>query len=216
MSLHYAALGVLEARPMSGYELSRFFESSARWVWAAPQSQIYPLLKRLETAGLIKGEEQVRGDRLRSVRYSVTEAGLADLHGWLVRDQPHPDVRDPRLLQALFLDMVPPDEGMAVLARQVETLRADVQQWSVHQARLLARDTPLLRERLERRPPDDHERIARLKAHVFAFLIDSARLRIAWLERAAEIVQGRFDSAEDVAPHPPPAELPTGPGRSRD
>ena len=33
MSLRHALLGVLAARPMSGYDLSQFFDSSTGWVW---------------------------------------------------------------------------------------------------------------------------------------------------------------------------------------
>jgi DNA-binding PadR family transcriptional regulator len=76
MSLRHALLGVLVARPMSGYELSQFFDSSTGWVWTAPHSQIYPLLGRMENDGVIEAEDQVRGTRLKRKVYSVTPDGL--------------------------------------------------------------------------------------------------------------------------------------------
>lgn len=196
MSLQHAVLGVLEARPMSGYELTRFFESSARWVWTAPQSQIYPLLKRLEADGFIAGEQQVRGEKLRRTSYSLTDDGLANLQSWLSETHPGTSVRDPMLLQALFFDMVDPDAAERVLREHMADLASSIEQWTAHQARLLAHDTPLLRERLRRRDAADHDRVATLKAHVFDCLIESAQVRISWAERAIAIVHNDLELDE--------------------
>jgi DNA-binding PadR family transcriptional regulator len=189
MSLPHAILGVLEARPMSGYELVRFFDSTARWVWSAPQSQIYPLLKKLEREGWIDGEAQVRGERLRRTSYSITDPGLEELRRWLGEDQAEPGVRDALLLKALFFDLARPDEARSVLLEHIVELTSQAEQWSAHRARLIAMDTPLLRERLTHRPPEDHERIARLKAHVFDYLIDSAQARVRWCEETMGMLE---------------------------
>lgn len=191
MSLQHAVLGVLEVRPMSGYELTRFFESTARWVWTAPQSQIYPLLRKLEADGLIVGEEQLRGEKLKRTSYSLTSLGHANLVDWLGETHDEPSVRDPVLLKVLYFDMVAPDAAERVLRAHILELEGSIQQWSVHRARLLARDTPLLKERLRSRPEEDHERIATLKAHVFDFLVRSAELRVDWARNAIDIVHGR-------------------------
>lgn len=115
MSLPHAVLGALDARDMTGYELATFFEGAARWVWTAPKSQIYPLLKNMERDGLIRGEEGVRGTKLKKVIYSLTEAGRAELHDWLTTPHAPPPTRDSFLLQALFLDTVEPQEAERVL-----------------------------------------------------------------------------------------------------
>lgn len=199
MSLQHAMLGVLEAREMSGYELTQFFEASARWVWSAPQSQIYPTLKQMEKAGLIEGEEQVRGARLKRTAYSITQAGLDELRRWLSESRPEPSVRDPFLLQSLFLDMVEPDAAEAVLREEISQLRARADQWIAHRERVLAGATPLLQERLQRRDPRDHERIIHLKAHVFDHLIESAEARIRWAEEAIQLLRGVPAEAEETA-----------------
>ncbi|MFT4229837.1 MAG: PadR family transcriptional regulator [Microbacterium sp.] len=198
MSLKYAVLGVLEACPMTGYELKRFFASSAQWVWSAPQSQIYPLLRRLEADGLIHGEEQARGERLRR-SYSLTEHGAADLRSWVCEIHDDPNARDPLLLQSLFLDLAAPAAAEDILRAEMATLRKRIDQWAAHRARLLARDTPLLRERLRRRPEQDHERIARIKAHAFTYLIEAAQHRLDWCARLIEIVHGRGVAPYDDA-----------------
>ncbi|MDT0183965.1 PadR family transcriptional regulator [Microbacterium sp. ARD31] len=188
MSLTHAILGVLEARPMSGYDLVRFFDTTARWVWSAPQSQIYPLLKKLEGEKWIAGEDQVRGERARRT-FSLTEDGLVELQRWLGEPHSEPGVRDALLLKALFFDLSNPGDARAVLEGHIEELEKRAGQWAAHRARLLARDTPLLRERLGHRPPEDHERIAALKAHVFTYLIDSARRRIEWCRETIAILE---------------------------
>ena len=188
MSLQFAVLGVLEARPMTGYELTQMFEATARWVWAAPQSNIYPLLKKLETSGLIAGEEQIRGAKLKRTLYSITPAGLDALRHWLGEDLGAPNPRDPLLVQSLFFDMVDPAIATNVLEAHIGELRNCLQLWSIHRDTLLAGDTELLRERLKRRAPAEHRRISRIKAHVFDFLIDSAELRVRWAQRMIEIL----------------------------
>lgn len=190
MSLKHALLGVLEARPMSGYELGQFFESSTNWVWAAPKSQIYPLLRDLEQQGLVRSEESVRGERLRRVSYSITDSGIVALREWLAEDQEMPVLRDAVLLQCVFLDMIEPERADAVLRHHIDRLTTDIARWEVHRAGLLARTTPLLVERLKRRAESEHERVAALKAHVFDFLIDDARLRIKWAERGLALIAG--------------------------
>jgi DNA-binding PadR family transcriptional regulator len=190
MSLPHAILGVLEARPMTGYELTRFFESTARWVWTAPQSQIYPLLRKLQDAGWIAGEDQVRGVKLQRTSYSITSDGLAELRRWLGDTYAEPSVRDALLLKSLFFDLAEPSVARGVLEEHIAELEERVGQWSVHRARLLARDTPLLRERLAHRPVEVHERVARLKAHVFDYLIEQAEMRIRWCRETIVILEG--------------------------
>jgi DNA-binding PadR family transcriptional regulator len=191
MSLQHAVLGVLEAREMTGYELTQFFDSSARWVWTAPQSQIYPLLRQMEAAGLITGEEQLRGEKLKRTSYTISATGLAELRRWIAEPHTEPNVRDAFLLQSLFFDMVSPEEAEVVLRKHIVESQEKLERWSAHQARLLAADTPLLKERLARRDPGDHDRIVKLKAHVFDALVQDARDRITWAEQTIAILHDR-------------------------
>ena len=54
MSLPYAILGLLEYKPMTGYDLKKIFEESVVNFWAASQSQIYRELDLLEVKGYLK------------------------------------------------------------------------------------------------------------------------------------------------------------------
>ena len=57
----YVILGMLRGRPHTGYEIKALVDGSTRFFWAASYGQIYPELKRLEEAGLVKGEADVPG-----------------------------------------------------------------------------------------------------------------------------------------------------------
>ena len=48
---------MLRIKPMSGYEIKQAVDQSTRFFWAASYGQIYPQLRRLESEGLIEGEQ---------------------------------------------------------------------------------------------------------------------------------------------------------------
>jgi DNA-binding PadR family transcriptional regulator len=197
MSLRHALLGVLAARPMSGYELSQFFDSSPGWVWTAPHSQIYPLLGKMQSDGVIESEDQVRGTKLRRKVYSITPDGLDELTAWI--GTPHPGVgsRDPLLTQALLFDMVDPHRAAAVLETFIAEQESIARESREHSKRLLAKETPLLQERLKNRPVDDHDRIARLKAHVFEGQAQMAETRAAWARTGLDLLRDGSDAGHE-------------------
>ncbi|MGC5015874.1 PadR family transcriptional regulator [Streptosporangium sp. DT93] len=188
MSLQHALLGVLEARPMNGYELTRFFEAAPRWVWSAPHSQIYPALRRMEQAGLIEGRQEIRGTKLRRMVYSITERGLEELRAWVGTDHAAAPVRDAFFLKALFFDMIDPQRAASVLRAHIAEQEELIAEWRAHREALLDRDTDLLRERLRNRPPAEHDRIATLKAHVFAGQIAVAQARADWAREGLRLL----------------------------
>jgi PadR family transcriptional regulator, regulatory protein AphA len=63
VSLRHARLGVLKDQPLTGYDLVRHFQGTVGFLWSAPQSQIYPELRRMEAAGLVKATLALRGQR---------------------------------------------------------------------------------------------------------------------------------------------------------
>ncbi|MEV0820603.1 PadR family transcriptional regulator [Nonomuraea rubra] len=188
MSLQHALLGVLEARPMNGYELTRFFEAAPRWVWSAPHSQIYPTLRQMEQAGLIEGQQEIRGTKLRRMVYSITERGLEELRTWVGSGHAAPPVRDAFFLQALFFDMVEPERAASVLGTYIAEQEKLIAEWRAHSEALLAKETDLLKERLKNRPVAERDRIAKLKAHVFAGQIAVAQARADWARESLRLL----------------------------
>lgn len=189
MSLKFALLGVLEARPMTGYELSQFFEASTRWLWSAKHSQIYPLLAKLEAEGLVSGVDDTRGKNLKRRIYAVTPAGHDELNAWVAQHHPVQKSRDPFLLQAIFFDQIDPPTAARLLRTFAEEQRAAEREAGAHERSLSDGTTMLIQERLRRRPPEEHERIMRLKAAVFHGQAAVARARAEWAESMAAMVE---------------------------
>ncbi|TRW44250.1 PadR family transcriptional regulator [Georgenia yuyongxinii] len=191
MSLKHALLGILHAQPMNGYRLARFFAGAQSWVWSAPQSQVYGVLRTLSDEGLIVGEEQAGAAGPRTTVYSLTATGQHELREWIATPHPAPPLRDPFALQALLFDLVDPDEAVPAVRAYLADQERLVTEWTEHRDALLRMDTPLLRARLETRDAAEHERIARLKANVFDGQLEVARARAAWARRTLELLAER-------------------------
>lgn len=86
-TLKYAILGLLNRRPMTGYELTKEFNFELAEFWFANHSQIYPELKKLHGEGLVTFDVEISGDILEAKRYTITEAGRSDLIKWLHKDE---------------------------------------------------------------------------------------------------------------------------------
>jgi len=104
----------------TGYEIKRLVEVSTRFFWAASPGQIYPELRQLEAAGLLRRSEQPHGGRARNV-YSVTEPGERMLREWLTDSAPPLfELRDEGLLKLFFADALSPEQQVEA----VRTMRA--------------------------------------------------------------------------------------------
>jgi DNA-binding PadR family transcriptional regulator len=102
----------------TGYEIKQLVDVSTRFFWAASYGQIYPELKRLEQAGLIRGEDEPSGGRQRRA-YTLTPEGDAALDAWLRSDQePLYELRDEALLKLFFSNDLTDAERLA-LVRQM-------------------------------------------------------------------------------------------------
>lgn len=196
MSLRYALLGVLEARPMTGYELAQFFGQSAAWVWSAPHSNIYPELRRLEDEGLLTGTTDLRGEKLERRVYTLTELGLAKLLKWAVTEPTPSYLRDPLLVKVGFLDLAEPTEAAVMLRNFISQQDDLIDGWEEHVVQLREREAPLLKERLKHRPEQIHQAVAELKANAFQGLIDVARARSECARRALGILETMADRGE--------------------
>jgi PadR family transcriptional regulator, regulatory protein AphA len=114
-STAYVILGMVSREPRSGYEIKALVDNTTRFFWAASYGQIYPELKRLSEAGLVKGIDASRGDRKRTV-YAITADGEAELKDWLRRPPETAEMREEGLLKLFFSGALKPAEA-------VETLR---------------------------------------------------------------------------------------------
>jgi PadR family transcriptional regulator AphA len=117
-------LGMLAARPRSGYEIKQLVDNSARFFWAASYGQIYPELKRLEKEDLVTGTDSARGGRQRVV-YRLTAKGRRAAREWIERPPEVFELRDEGLLELFFAGSIDPSRT-AEIARERAAMSAEV------------------------------------------------------------------------------------------
>ena len=121
MSLDHAILGLLSERERSGYDLkTRCFDAELRSFWTADQAQIYRTLERLQSTGLVQVRRKRQSGRPDRKLFSITEAGLAELHRWLAAPEPLPSPREAFLLHLYFGAGLPNGELLGVLKSRRE------------------------------------------------------------------------------------------------
>src|SRR5713226_2442248 len=203
MSLRHALMALLDATPMTGYTLAKQFDQSAAFVWHAPHSQIYPELRRLETAGLIEGREEPRGTHGTKRTYALTDEGRAELRRRVGELTPLPRERDGAYLKATYFEFGSLANARRQFQGRVPVLQlldvrfplallllmmGQVRQWEAHVEQLENRDTALLRLRLATWPEHMHDAIVAYKTHVYRGLVTRARNEVEWARSGLDLV----------------------------
>ncbi|MBX3013765.1 MAG: helix-turn-helix transcriptional regulator [Caldilineaceae bacterium] len=91
LTVEYALLGFVYARPSHGYEIyQQLSDPQGLWqVWRMKQSQLYALLTKLEDEGYLATTLQPQDARPPRKIYSLTAAGLAAFEAWLATPVSH-------------------------------------------------------------------------------------------------------------------------------
>jgi DNA-binding PadR family transcriptional regulator len=178
-------LGMLAARPRSGYEIKQLVDSSARFFWAASYGQIYPELKRLEEEGLIRGKGRAQGARQRTV-YELTAAGKRAARAWIDGPPQVFELRDEGLLELFFAGSVAPAR-MPEIARERAT-RATA---SADQLRAIEEQVEQMGQQAG---PDNSPDAGSLT--VLRYGIEMNEWAAAWFERAAERLENQTAGRE--------------------
>ena len=79
MALEHAILVSLAERSASGYDLARRFDASIGNFWKATHQQIYKVLARMDTDGLVAAQVVEQDGRPDKKVYVITDAGRAEL-----------------------------------------------------------------------------------------------------------------------------------------
>jgi PadR family transcriptional regulator, regulatory protein AphA len=103
----YALLGILNMKPMSGYDLKKFCDEAVSQFWNENYAHIYPQLRGLEREGLATAETaQTEGRPVKRI-YHITEKGKKELNDWL-RQPVEPSLpRYELLLKLVFSTEIP-------------------------------------------------------------------------------------------------------------
>jgi DNA-binding PadR family transcriptional regulator len=190
---------MLTSQPMTGYDVYKNFQTSVGYVWHAPDSQIYPELRRMEQDGLIRGESVAWGKRGTKKRYSITEAGVESFQRWLNEPPDYQRERDPIRLRAAYLEWADPKASMDFFTAHIAYHSARIDDWKEMIRTLRDHSNPTLAKRIEGKPPEDADRITAYKVFAYEGMIARARAEIEWAEGGLDLV-GKLEKTDQAKP----------------
>ncbi|MEE4360902.1 MAG: PadR family transcriptional regulator [Pseudomonadales bacterium] len=83
MALSHAIMTALLDEDLSGYDLTRKFETSLGFFWAASHQQIYQTLKKLDAEGAVSARAVAQDGRPDKIVYALTPRGHQLLDAWI-------------------------------------------------------------------------------------------------------------------------------------
>jgi DNA-binding PadR family transcriptional regulator len=107
-----------EMGPCSPYQLRRQMLSSPSTQWSASAGAIYPLVRRLEKARLVRSRARKNGNRARR-EYELTASGIRALRAWVgppLADEAVTVAHDPLRSRARFLGALSRADQLAWVA----------------------------------------------------------------------------------------------------
>jgi len=130
MSLKYAILGLVSAKPRTGYDIKRMFGETVGLMWTATYSQIYTTLHHLQKDDLIGNEVIIQDGKPNKKVYYITDNGQQEFYKWLAEPNEIPEMKDGFLLKFVFAaGNIPNDvllanleDGRKVMDHRYETL----------------------------------------------------------------------------------------------
>ena len=129
MSVRHAMLALLSEGPRYGLQLREEFEARTGEVWPLNVGQVYTTLQRLERDGLVESDGEPDEGPQKSFR--ITEAGAAELAGWL---RTPPDLasppRDELVMKVLVATTVPGVDVHQIIQAHRRYLVQLMQQWT--------------------------------------------------------------------------------------
>ncbi len=100
----YAVLGMLSFGPMSGYDIRKEAASSIGYFWSESYGQLYPALRDLAAAGLIRRPARPPAGRRDRQVYEITDRGKEALRVWRTEPPRTGPIRSELLLKLFFGD----------------------------------------------------------------------------------------------------------------
>jgi PadR family transcriptional regulator AphA len=200
MSLRGCLLGLLTACPMTGYELTKYFDASLDYLWQAPHSQIYPELRRMEEAGLVKATTLPRGERATKRAYAITDEGRAEFARWVAEPSSGPRPREVDYVKATYLEFTSFEQAREQFIALRDRHERERQEYEGHARLLDARATELMKARLANAPAREHEAIVAYKVHTYRGLAARAAQEKAWAEEGIALVDRLQHGADAERP----------------
>lgn len=116
-------LGFLMETKMTGYEIKKTMEKSTNFFFNTSYGNIYPTLKKLEEAGHLTSEEEVKNGKLNK-SYSITESGREIFRQWLGEHSDIAMIRDEALCRVFFFEYLDKKQILEELNSYIARLEA--------------------------------------------------------------------------------------------
>ncbi|HEY9722183.1 MAG TPA: PadR family transcriptional regulator [Oscillatoriaceae cyanobacterium] len=120
MSLRFALLSLLSRASMTGYDLTKQFDSTIGNFWHAKHSQIYPELASLTKEGLLTYELVTQTSKPNKKVYTITDAGREALANWMSEPADIRSVKDSLILRIWLAGQVDPSSLLPQLRSALE------------------------------------------------------------------------------------------------
>lgn len=108
----YVLLGLLDWRPMSGYDIKKIIENNIRDFWHESYGNIYPILQKFVEDGLAEKRVERQKGKPDRIEYTITPAGRAELVAWLQRPAEARRTRDVFLAKFVFGHLLPKEHNI--------------------------------------------------------------------------------------------------------
>jgi DNA-binding PadR family transcriptional regulator len=115
----YVLLGLLDWRPMSGYDIKKIVEFSIRDFWSESYGNIYPTLQKFLADGFAEKTVERQEGKPDRIVYHITPSGRKELIEWLNESYKQRRIRDEFLVKFLFGHLLPVESNIHL----VETFR---------------------------------------------------------------------------------------------
>lgn len=190
VSLRAALLALISAGPATGYDAAKLFGGSVGHVWHAPDSQIYPELRRMEADGLLISEQIPWGHKQATkTQYTLTAAGRDALANWQRTPLDYAPERDQAHLLAAYFEWAPdPADARARLTEHIAHYTGVRASAELQIAGIDERTNPTLERRLATSDPEEHARIIAFKRFAYSGKIARAEAEIAWAEAGMKLL----------------------------
>lgn len=190
MTLRSALLALLSSGPLTGYDVAKHFSSSVGHVWHAPDSQIYPELRKMLAEGLLSSQSVPWGTRgATKTEYALTPDGEDALREWQSQPLAYVRDRDPARLKAAYFEWAPP--GVAAQQLRAHIAHYEEQRLqTLHMIEALERRVhPTLARRLGRYAEEEREQVVRFKVFAYEGQLARAEQEITWAKRGLQILE---------------------------
>jgi len=185
MALRHALLAALLEGEASGYQLAKRFDVSVANFWSATPQQLYRELDRLEAEGLVDAYVVRQMRRPDKRVFTLTDAGLAELHRFTVIPAKPVAMRDELLVKLQAVDVGDSDAVPKALMARLDRAHAKLALYD----RLLAE---MLDGRDEEAFERDAERIGPYLTLMGGRMYEQTNIQ--WCTAALEVLSRRLRS----------------------